>query len=42
VADGGQTVVETALLVTTVMGLVVYGQFVTVGAHEEIVNVSVA
>lgn len=39
--SGGQTVVETALLVTTVMGLVVYGQLVTVGAHLEIVKVSV-
>lgn len=37
----GQTVVETALLVMTVIGLVVYGQFVTVGAQDEIVSVSV-
>jgi len=37
----GTTVVETALLVTTVMGWVVYGQFVTVGAQDEMVIVSV-
>jgi hypothetical protein len=37
----GQTVVDTALLVTTVMGLVVYGQSVMVGAQDEMVKVSV-
>jgi hypothetical protein len=41
VEETGQTVVDTALLVTTVMGLVVYGQLVTVGAQDEMVSVSV-
>ena len=40
--NGLLTVVETALLVTVVIGLVVYGQLVTVGAHLEMVKVSVS
>ena len=36
-----QTVVETALEVTVVIGWVLYGQLVTVSAHSEMVKVSV-